>query len=283
MMVLSREFPFLIADKIPQHDENWKLFLLLLKICSISLSPVCTRDTIACLRVLIEEKLEEFQRLYPGQSVIPKQHYMVHYPAQIERLGPLIHSWNMRQESTLSFVKTVSKRSNYKNVCKTVAKKHQFWLCHQIQSDPHLLIRKFEISKKFLSCSLNKEDDYVQREILRLIPGVPLDSCVQHPNWLDLQSSHLCKGVYVMLKYDLVRPTFGKLFDIACIEHTAILCVQEYYGHVFNSHYNAFEIATRGTILAVSVDTLDDHRPLSARQTFVSSDTSTFISLPYMC
>ena len=73
IMALSREFPFLIADKIPQHDENWKLFLLLLKICSLSLSLVCTHDTIAYLRVLIEEKLYEFQWLYPGESVIPKQ------------------------------------------------------------------------------------------------------------------------------------------------------------------------------------------------------------------
>ena len=66
---------------------------ILLKICSIAVSPLCLPDTVAYLRVLIEEKLALFQQLYPEKNVIPKQHYMLHYPSQIERLGPLIQSW----------------------------------------------------------------------------------------------------------------------------------------------------------------------------------------------
>ena len=282
MMVLSQEFPVLVADTIPHEDEHWHSFLVLLKICSISLSPVCTYDTIAYLRVLIEEKLYDFQRLYPEETMIPKQHYMVHYPSQIQRLGPLIQSWNMRQESKLSFVKRVSRRSNYKNVCKTVAKKHQFWLCHQIQSNPHLLMPKFEMSKKVLTCSLSEEDEYVQRELLRLIPNLPMGSLVHHPSWTDVQNSHLCKGVYVLLEHNLIKPTFGKIHDIVCVEHTVVLCMQKYYGHIFNSHYNSFEIIPHGGVFAVCVDMLSDHRPLRARKNFVSSDKSVFISLPYV-
>ena len=43
MMALSRYFPLIIGDKIP---ENVIAFLLLLKICSVVLSLVCTQDTI---------------------------------------------------------------------------------------------------------------------------------------------------------------------------------------------------------------------------------------------
>ena len=118
MMTLSRELPLLIADTIPHDDQNWHSFLVLLKICSIAVSPLCTHDTIAYLRVLIEEKLYLFQQLYPEESMIPKLHSKIHYPSQIERLGPLIQSWNMRQESKLGFVKRVSRRGNYKNVYK---------------------------------------------------------------------------------------------------------------------------------------------------------------------
>ena len=120
MMHLSREFPMLVADLVPEDDENWHSFIVLLKICAISLSPVCSYDTIS---YLLEENLNIFHQLYPEESMIPKQHYMVHYPSQISHLGPLIQSWNMRQEAKLSFVKRVSRRSNYKNVCLTVAKK----------------------------------------------------------------------------------------------------------------------------------------------------------------
>ena len=36
------------------------------------------------------------------------------------------YSWTMRQESKLSFVKRISRQSNFKNICKTVAKKTPF-------------------------------------------------------------------------------------------------------------------------------------------------------------
>lgn len=122
MMSLSEEYPMLVADMVPQDDSNWYSFLVLLKICSIAIFPICSYDNVAYLRVLIEEKLDLFKNLYPEYPVIPKQHYMLHYPSQITRLGPLIQSWNMRQESKLSFIKRVSHRRNYKNICLAVAK-----------------------------------------------------------------------------------------------------------------------------------------------------------------
>ena len=105
MMTLSQHFPLLIGDKVPAEDPHWNFFLLLLRICLIAISPVCSPDTIAYLAVLIEEKLTGFKDLYPSEKLLPKHHYMVHYPAQITRLGPLIQCWTMRQESKLSFVK----------------------------------------------------------------------------------------------------------------------------------------------------------------------------------
>ena len=95
MIALSRALPFLIGDMIPVEDDHWHLFLVLLKICAIALSPTCTQHNIAYLRVLIEEYLFEFSQLYPNENMRPKHHYMVHYASQIERLGPLIQSWNM--------------------------------------------------------------------------------------------------------------------------------------------------------------------------------------------
>ena len=48
----------------------------------------------------------------------------------------------------------------------------------EIQSDPHQLMPKFEMSKKALTCSLSDEDEYVQHELVRLIPNLPLDSLI---------------------------------------------------------------------------------------------------------
>ena len=109
-----RSLPILIGDKIPADDENWYSFLLLIKICQIALSPEHSRDTIPYLRISVEEKLQLLQKLDPGSTIKPKMHYMVHYPSQIERHGPLVHSWTMRHEAKLSFIKRASRRGNFK-------------------------------------------------------------------------------------------------------------------------------------------------------------------------
>lgn len=74
----------LVADMDPCDDSHWQSFVILLEICRIAVSPVSSHDTGAYLRVLVEEKLQHFTRLYPEQPIIPKQHYTVHYPSQID-------------------------------------------------------------------------------------------------------------------------------------------------------------------------------------------------------
>ena len=179
MMSLCQMLPLMIADKIPESDENWHSFLVLLKICSIAITTVCTHDTTTYLKILIEENLTLFCKLYPSRSLIPKQHYMIHYPAQIERFGPLVHSWTMHQEAKLSFLKRASRCSNYKNVCKSVSRKHQFWLCYKIQSEKHLLMPSLEASPTQTSTLLENEADYVITEVKRVFPNLGSGAVVQ--------------------------------------------------------------------------------------------------------
>ena len=75
-----------------------------------------------------------------------------------------------------------------------------------------------------------------------------------------------------------MHPVFGKITDLVIINHTLIVCVIEYYGHTFSSHYNAFMIKSRG--LAVNVHFLADHRSFHARSSFASSDMNFYITLP---
>lgn len=282
MMALSREFALLIGDKIPEDDSHWLLFLILLRICSIALAPKCSPDLIAYLSLLVEEYLCTFQEIYPEKTLIPKQHYMIHYASQIERFGPLILSWTMRQESKLSFVKRVSRSGNYKNVPQTVARRHQFWFCHQLQlNSNNILTPQLEVSPKQFSSTLSCEDCYIQRELKRIIPDLSSNSNVYHPDWVELQSSHFCKGVYVLLQYDTMNPVFGKIIDIVNVDNHVIICVNEYYGDIFCSHYNAFVLKAKGVISAYDVHSLVDHRPFYARHSFCASDKSLYITLPY--
>ena len=85
MWCLSRLLPLLIGDLVPEHDECWQNFLRLLKIEELVFSPVTSTCLAAFLQVLIEEYLLEFRRIHPDRQMIPKQHYMVHYPRFLVR------------------------------------------------------------------------------------------------------------------------------------------------------------------------------------------------------
>ena len=77
--------PLIIGDLLP-HDEdaNWNTYIRLLNIEEIVFPPTSNSQLAAYLAVLVEEYLETFSQLY-DRDLIPKQHYMVHYPRQIIR------------------------------------------------------------------------------------------------------------------------------------------------------------------------------------------------------
>lgn len=61
-----------------------------------------------------------------GETLLPKHHFITHYPSVIKKLGPLIHTWAMRYEAKhREFIKDVPVINNYKNLCKTLANRYQ--------------------------------------------------------------------------------------------------------------------------------------------------------------
>jgi hypothetical protein len=70
-MAVSHEFAILIADKIPESDPQWLLFLTLIRICSIAVAPLCSPDLVAYLTIAVEEYLRLFQDIYPSRNLIP--------------------------------------------------------------------------------------------------------------------------------------------------------------------------------------------------------------------
>ncbi|CAH3142204.1 unnamed protein product [Pocillopora meandrina] len=134
MWCLARMFPILIGDLIPQNDEHWENFLRLLKIEEIVFAPKATPQLAAYLGVLIEEYLEDYVNLN-DRLPIPKQHYMVHYPNQIIKNGPLVRNWAMRFEAKHNyFKKLVDNINNFKNITYSLAMRHQALQTYRMQS-----------------------------------------------------------------------------------------------------------------------------------------------------
>ncbi len=72
--------PLMIGDKVPSDNKNWECYLLLLEAAKISLARVTSKEASDLLRVLIEEHHRLFRICYPGVTLTPKFHYMVHFP-----------------------------------------------------------------------------------------------------------------------------------------------------------------------------------------------------------
>lgn len=112
VLLLVKILPYLLADKIPVLEDHWQCFILLKKIIDIVLCPVVSKDICASLKLLIREHHVLFVHLYGSSALIPKMHFLVHYPDQIEAVGPMICTWTIRHEAKLNFFKQASRLLN---------------------------------------------------------------------------------------------------------------------------------------------------------------------------
>ena len=111
-LLLLRIHPLLIGDLIPIDDKNWKCFMLLAKIVDIVVCPWSSADLCAVLRLFIQDHHKAFIELYTASAIIPKFHFLLHYPHQILSLGPMLRTWNMRNEAKLNIFKQASRLGN---------------------------------------------------------------------------------------------------------------------------------------------------------------------------
>lgn len=110
----------MIGPKIPEGDDNWSCFLLLRKILDIIMCPVLPSGTCAMLKNFIIEHHTLYCSLYGSNQVIPKMHFLTHYPEQMLAIGPIMWAWTMRHEAKLNFFKQDSRISNFKTFLKVL-------------------------------------------------------------------------------------------------------------------------------------------------------------------
>ncbi|KAL3249610.1 hypothetical protein MRX96_055828 [Rhipicephalus microplus] len=122
---LFRFFSLMFADIVPKQNEHWEVYLLLRSIADITFADKIPHDHLAYLQDEIRFFLSSFAALYPG-AIIPKLHFLIHYPRLISELGPLKQYWCMRYEAKHQYMKTIAQRNqNFRNICKSIAERHQ--------------------------------------------------------------------------------------------------------------------------------------------------------------
>ncbi|XP_065683520.1 uncharacterized protein LOC124813803 [Hydra vulgaris] len=136
--VFLRLFPLFIGIYITDfEDPVWLLYLKLKEIVEIICSPKIDIQHIAYLQVSINGYLSSRKELFPSKKLLPKHHYLSHYPQLILRYGPLMRVFTLRFEQKHSYFKKCARNfNNYKHVCKTLTETHQLLQSYNNSSIP---------------------------------------------------------------------------------------------------------------------------------------------------
>lgn len=125
MHLFLRIFP-LIASDFLKDNANYLNFLHLIRICKFFFSHKFKISELGLIEKEIYLFFQNFKELYPVASVIPKLHYLVHYPRLIKEFGPLKECWTMRFEAKHQYFKNLPPKIHcFKNITSTLIRRHQ--------------------------------------------------------------------------------------------------------------------------------------------------------------
>lgn len=114
---LLRLLPFVIGSLVPENEPAWLVLMLLKDIVELVVAPVHTDESISYLESKIVEHRHRYQDLFSGVRLLPKHHYLEHYPQMIRCFGPLVAVWTMRFEAKHSFFKNIVNTQDASRMC----------------------------------------------------------------------------------------------------------------------------------------------------------------------
>jgi len=260
---LLRLLPLMVGPKVTADDEHWKFLLALKDIVEIVFAPRLAIGHVLLLQTKIQDHIAAFTVLFSDKSLKPKQHFMLHYPRYLSLYGPLRFCWCMRFESKhYYFTRLTRVVNNYKNICYTLAQRHQMQLAYHLATDNAFLEHNVSISStvnidvNYLSdCVI---DALVQSNISR---SDPLHQC----KFVSVNGlTYRCR-MYVTIDFDSNNdtPVFGRIDNIIIqqmkVHFLLRICKSDY-----DSHLSAYRLDVTDNIAVKNVEQLLDCYPLSA-------------------
>jgi len=113
---LMRFLPLILGSKVPSDEPAWHLLADLKDIVALVVSPVQTKESIGYLNFKISEHRVRFKELFPETNLLPKHHFLEHYPQLICAIGPVV-LWAMRFKEKHSFFKRVVCHTKHNDPC----------------------------------------------------------------------------------------------------------------------------------------------------------------------
>ena len=279
MWCLIRYLPLMICDVVPEGNEHLELLLLLLECMDFIFSPEVTVGETVFLKQIIKDHHDYFLTMYPDRNLKPKHHFMTHYPQQIRQLGPLTNYWTMRFEAKHRFFKRLGHIvCNYRNILKTLAERHQMFLCYHLMCGKDLAERDVEIGPGSPTLVMSLE----RPECLTTLLGVHLFSDVYVANWCVVNGIKYCKNLLVHTgKSCDSLPIFKRIVYVIC-EGTDVQLVTELWETVeYDRHTHTYVVQpTQETVWSVvRMQDLCDHQTYHPSKSYKEDDSHHYVTL----
>lgn len=260
---LVKNIPLLFGDIIPAGNRHWNLLLLLLQIMNIVFSPCLTLGMTIYLKNLIIDHHKLFKHTYPHRNLIPKHHFMIHYPSCIRKIGPLLYMWSMRFEAKHKLFKDYFK--NFKNLTKSLAKRHQMAIAYHWETFS-LKQKEFGPIKSF---SLRGES-VVNSEML-------LSKDVFSTSWVKIDGVEYKAGLVVCSTMEEDMPVFCQIIDTLMVENDIFLLTHKLFTENFDEHHHAFKVVQTEERCVIKITELKCHRPFDIQNSYSAADESLYI------
>lgn len=280
MWCFLRNLPLLIGGLIPRDQPHWRLLLMLLDITDIVFAPAITENLSNFLSHLVEEHHCYFKELFPDRQLLPKHHFLVHYPRCLKMSGPPVRYWSMRFEGRHQIFKDMARATNcFKNLCKTLAKRFQRGLSYRL------------ISRSFSDvCETGPAEEVVVKDFAASVceticsaTNVCQNDTVFSVSWVKIGHYTFKPTAVAVHAMSDGLPQFGVVTDIVSINKKIYVILDLLDTLCYDEHFHAFVLKhpCRGSHVCVLLQRLKDHIPLQYHVIKYEGEQTMFISLRY--
>ena len=191
------------------------------------------------LRYMIDDHHSHSKKLFPDTNLMPKHHFMVHYPDIIIQVGPIVNgTWCMRCEAKHAIGKTLaSVVCNFKDICYTIAERHQIRQCHQ------WFTKGDTVDDAIGPVSAPLVSDTEGRELLlNRVNGLMETDEVFTAKRVAVKGTEYRTGMMVAAGFSNELPAFGNIKAIFIVGEFVFLFRDIWATDHFDDHFHAFAV-----------------------------------------
>ena len=260
MWCLLRLLPLMIGAFVPESDLHWCFLMELKCIVEMIFAHKISECHIAFLVLKIQDHLAAYQELFPGRNLLPKHHYLLHYPRFMSLLGPLRSAWCMRFESKHAYFSRLAKVvNNFKNLCSTLAVRHQLKQAYCQSSESGYLEQDIVLSHTVV---VHKEDLPAHICSLLVTAGIRVTDAFHQCRFVVISGITYYRTMYVVVSCVNDDIVFGRIQGIYVQD-----LIPRFLLHIchstYSSHFGAYTLESVQKHVVLTKDRFMDYYPLT--------------------